>query len=202
MAGPGRRRELLLLPLAVLLLAVATVPLVLHLERREARGHVEREDAALAAARAVARAERAFHARHGRYAWLEDVRDAGLLAGLTTVDGPQGLQAESGDYRLDVLLPSAQPVAGEIAIAPRAAGPADPTLMAKHFVVIARPRRPGVDGFRIWYLDEEDRVFVSEGVVDPEGLRQNPLPLFRVTTTKKPADPGLIWRNPLAVEKD
>jgi hypothetical protein len=201
MVGSGRRREHILWPLAVLALVAAAVPLLLHGVRREAEARVRREDEALAAVRAVAAAERVFHAQQGRYGWLEELRDAGLLAALPSAAGPHGLHVTSDGYRLDVLLPSARLPAGEVPIAPRNAGPPEPTLAARHFAVVARPVRPGQDGFRIWYLDEEDRVFLSEGVSDTEGLRGNPLPPFRVTRPKEPKEPGLVWRAADALDR-
>jgi hypothetical protein len=195
MAGSGRRREHLLWPLVVVAAAVAAVPVVLGRERAAATERVAREDAALATARAVAAAERRFHTTNARYGWLEDLHAAGLLTGLATAPGPHGLQVASDGYRLDVLLPSASALRGEVPLAPRDAGPAEPALAARHFAVVARPERPGEDGFRIWYLGEDGRVFLSEGVSDAEGLRENPLPLFRVTAPKDQTDPGpLFWR--------
>jgi hypothetical protein len=193
MARIGRRREHVLWAVAVVALSVAVVPLALDREREQSTARVTREDAALAAARAVAEAERAFHAKNGRYGWLEELRAAALLAEWPTVAGPHGMQVASDGYRLDVLLPRAAALREEIPIAPRDAGPAEPTLSSKHFAVVARPVKPGVDGFRIWYVDEEGRVFLSEGAVDTQGLRENPLPPLRVNgpDAKKP---GLVWR--------
>jgi hypothetical protein len=203
MGGTGRRRESILWPLAVLAVVGAVLFVVVRRERGAARERVANEDTALATARTLGRAEQAFHARTGRYGWLEELRDAGLLPpDVPTRMAAHGLQALNAGYMLDVLLPSGRAVVGEVPLGTHATGPAEPALASRHFAVVARPERPGKDGFRIWYLDEEGRVFLSEGVSDVEGLRENPLPLARVTRPKKQEEPGLVWRRLDELDRD
>lgn len=203
MGSTGRRRESILWPLAVLALVGGVLAFGISRERGAARERVANEDAALAAARAVGRAQKAFHARTGRYGWLEELREAGLLPPETRIRaGAHGLQALSAGYTLDVLLPSGRAVVGEVPLGTHAIGPAEPALASRHFAVVARPERPGQDGFRIWYLDEEGQVFLSEGVSDVEGLRDNPLPAVRVTRPRKQEEPGLVWRRLDDLDRD
>ena len=203
MGSGGRRRESILWPLAVLALLGGGLILVVERERSAARERVANEDAALATVRALARAEEAFHVRTGRYGWLEELRDAGLLPGGAAIRvAAHGLQALAAGYTFDILLPSGRPVVGEVPLAAHAAGPPEPALAGKHFAVVARPERPGKDGFRTWYLDEEGRVYLSEGVSDVEGLQANPLPTARVTQPRKQDAPGLVWRRLDDLDRD
>ena len=58
----------------------------------------------------------------------------------------------------------------------------------------SRPERPGKDGYRIWYVDEQDVPFLCEGVSDMDGLAENALPPFRVTRPPAQSEPGVLWR--------
>jgi hypothetical protein len=176
MAPTQRRRERLLLPLAIVAAcAGATVGVVLS-ESRRAEGLVEREDAALAGLLRVADAERAHAKRTGRHGWIEDLRAAGLLDGDSI--GEEGGRAfvRLEGYRVDVLLPAGFDVAGRTRIVLRGKEPVDEALAALQFAVVARPDEPGVTGLRAWYVDARGIVKRSDGVLEFEDAREAPLP--------------------------
>lgn len=194
MAALLRRRESLLGSVACLLLVGAVVAFGLARERSAARERIQREAGALEEAHRLGAAQQAFRKRTGRFGWLEELRDAGLLEGRRLRAGPQGLQVLVDGYAIDALLPTGPALAGQVPMGAKAAGLPEPTLVDRHVALVARPERPGIDGYRIWYVDEEGRTFLCEGVSDVAGLAENGLPPLRVTRSHSQEEPGVVWR--------
>lgn len=176
----------------VCLLLAGGVLAVLGLEARDARQKVAREDEALAAVRALLQLSEAQRKQSGRYVWLEDLGGAGALP-FATVVGAQGLEARTPGYRLQILLPTGRDPGGAVLLAPAGAS-VDVLLAARHMAVVARPLVPGVDGYRSFYADETGRIFVQEGAVDAEGLRESALPRARLERPSGAESPGPVWR--------
>lgn len=176
------------------LVAVLVVGVLLALGRLRGAGlHMEaQEDAALAAARELLAVQRRHREQAGRFASLEELAAAGRLATpLASRDGRPALAA--GGYTLHVLLPTTLNAAGEVQLAlPPAAG--DPLLCAQHVAIVARPREPGVDGYRAWYVDEEGRVFLQEGVSDLDALHEMPYPRVRLPALNTKSGTGAAWQ--------
>jgi hypothetical protein len=190
--GSARRVERAGFWTAVFVAIVAGVFAVLLAQRAVARGKVDREDAALEAVRLVLREAEAYRREAGRFGWLEELGAAKPLR-LPVVPGPQGLEARTEGYRIQVLLPTGRSASGQVLLAPSGAT-FDPLLAARHVAVVARPLVPGEDGYRAFYLDETGRVFVQEGAVDGEGLRENALPRARIEKPTGAESPGAVWR--------
>jgi hypothetical protein len=198
-----RRREGILWPLLLLAAVGVVVAAVLRDERGAARARVANEDGALALARELVAAEQAYRTRTGRFGWLEDLREAGLLpAGLATRAQPHGLQALGSGYQIDVLLPTGRAVNGVVPLGASGSSTPDAELATRHVAVVARPLRPGVDGFRTWYVDESAHAFVSEGVSDLDSLADNPLPARQVTRAHRQEELGFVWRHADDLERD
>lgn len=188
-----RRRDHVLLPLTVMALCAAAVLLTYARERSRMEAVVERERGALAVLRRVAEAETRYRAEHGRFGSLAALRGAGLLPEALVPDGEAAwLPADS--YRVDLLLPTGPGVADLLPLGLPGPTQPHPDLAALHFAAVARPLDPGVSGFRSLYLDETGRIFVSEGVSDEEGLRENALPAFRIEKAGDGKGVGLVWK--------
>lgn len=188
-----RSRESVLLPILVALGIVAWFVVRAASEGDEARVRVGREDAALAVLQQIATAQGAYHQARGRYGWLEDLRAAGLLDGVTWFEGGADLAAVVPDYRIDVVLPATTSAAQLTALAPRAAARASERLARRHFAVVARPWGDASGGWRTWYLDERGRIYVNEGVSDPVTRVQPPLPSALVPENGGTDPAGLRW---------
>ncbi len=193
MAPSSRRRERLLLPLLVALAVGLAVALHLRGVGRRVEGLVLRERRALETARQVLAAESAHLARRGQYAGVAELVATGLLS-LPVGSGAGATWVSVDGYRVDALLPTGPGVGGVLPLGLPGVDRPDPDLARRHVVVVARPERPGTDGLRAWYLDEEGRLFVAEGVSDEEGLLSNALPPVRVLRPTEGREPGLIWR--------
>ena len=193
MSPPARRREGIILPLLVLGGVIAFSVLWGTRARDQASAMVAREDRALAVAKALVAAEARYHESAGRYGWIEDLADLGLLPA-PTAPGPHGLQLVADGYRLDLLLPSAPPNAFGVEIRPHDGGPPDHDGAAQHLAVVARPDTPGRDGYRVWYLDETGQVFVSETVCEEQDQRALALPTLRLERSTTGLAPGPQWR--------
>lgn len=192
--GMERRREALLLPLAVIALAVGSALWIGRGEDARLGALVTRERAAFQLLRTLAAAEAGYKAREGRFGSVADLGRAGLLPpGATRRDGEAVWLAADG-YRIDVLLPTGPGVGGLVPLGLPGPSRPDPDLAVRHFSAVARPLEPGVSGYRIIYLDEQGRSFVSEGLSDEEGLRENPLPAFRVEKHGDAKGLGIVWR--------
>lgn len=168
----------LLIIVACLLLGAG----LLLTERDRAVGLIAREDQARDALLCVREAQAAYHEQTGRYGWVEDLETAGLLDGLEVVsDAVEGRSVRAEGYRIDVLLPHARLGPGVVGIGPRGGThPSDPDLARRHFAIVARPLKPGVTGYRMWYVDEHDELYLNEGVLDDEGVALNQLPTTQV----------------------
>ncbi len=175
----GRKREHLWVSLVAVAVASAWFLTTLQRVGTEAEDRVRHERAALERVRQVAAAEIAYHAAHGRYAWL------GALDLATT---------EVPGYRIDVLLPYAMSTKEFVQIAPEQRGRASDRLVQKHFAVVARPWGEGLTGHRSFYVDESNEVLVSEGVATPGGGVAGPLPEVHVTQSDVYDTGRLRWQ--------
>lgn len=192
MASSTRRRERAGFWWTVVLLLVSGVIAAFVLEARVSQGMVAREDAALSALRSLLVAAEEHRKRAGRFGWLEEMA-AGTPLAVATEAGAQGLEGRSDGYRIELLLPTGRGPTGDVLLGAHGST-LDPLLAARHLALVARPRLPGKDGYRSYYLDETGRVFVQEGVADAEGLAANALPRARVERPGGAEAPGPIWR--------
>lgn len=176
---------------ALVLALGAVVALVLARLGGEVQHMHAQEEAALAAARALLGVEREHRQQAGRYAGLEELAQAGRLpAALGRREGSAALEVPG--YTLHVLLPTGTNAAGEVLLAPPPAL-GDPLLGARHVAIVARPRVPGRDGYRAWYVDEDGRVFLQEGVSDVEALDESPFPHVRLPALNTKSGSGAAW---------
>lgn len=180
----GLVRERLLLPILVILAALAAIFVVVGRERDVARERVVYEDRAFESLRALAEAQRRFHEQAGRYGWAGELEAAGLLRGLTLEDRDGYRAVVSPRYRLDVLLPFTVAPGNLIRIATRDQGHANRQLEREHFVVIARPWGDALTGFRTYYIDSRGNTLISEGVSDVASRARRPLPDFMIVLPK------------------
>jgi len=181
-APPRGRRQHLGFFLLVIAACVGIALAIVLPELGRMRDVVAREDAARARLEQIRETELRYRERTGRFGWIGELEKAGLLAGMVVRETDGVHWVASPGYRVDVLLPHARLGPGVVAIAPEdAEEPPDPDLLQRHFAVVARPLRPGVDGFRAWYVDEGGEVYLNEGVVDDEGAARNELPTTQVT---------------------
>ncbi len=173
-----------------------------YVVRDRARRVIDREEAALAVLWQVRGALGRLHGQEGRYAFVEELEGAGLLAGLEVVQEEGRRHVASEGYRIDVLLPHARLGQGLIAISPRGAEhPPDPDLSTRHFAVVARPLEPLVSGTRMYYVDEKDDLFLNEGIVDDAGARFNPLPLVQIRESQRLDSANAVaWQRAWEVE--
>lgn len=181
-----------------LLLVAAAVALLIGTVRREeavARERVAFEDKALAVVRAVAEAQRRLHADTGTYGWVAALADAGLLKGLSTESRDGYLAVVSPRYRIDLLLPYGIAPGDMALIATRGKGHENVELERDHFAVIARPWGEALTGFRTFYLDEKNAIYVSEGVSDVASRSRRPLPdvMLALTPGLPQEAVGLRW---------
>ncbi|MFM8980922.1 MAG: hypothetical protein ACKOSS_10750 [Planctomycetia bacterium] len=167
------------------------VALVLGRLRGEVRHMHVQEEAALAAARDLLRVELEHRRQAGRFAGLEELAQAGRLPA-PPARHAGGPVLEVPGYTLHVLLPTGTNAAGEVLLAPPPAL-GDPLLGARHVAIVARPRVPGQDGYRAWYVDEEGRVFLQEGVSDVEALDESPFPRVRLPALNTKSGSGAAW---------
>ena len=174
-----RTRDLILLPLIVAVAAVIWFVVAAGAETRRAEERVRHEDAALDAVRRIAAAQARHHAAEGRYGWLEDLRGAPELEGLTLREEGTSLIAAVPGYRIDVMLPATTSAAQLVALAIRSEERLSERLARRHFAVVARPWEDDTRAWRTWYLDERGRVYVNEGVSDPLTRERPPLPTAR-----------------------
>ncbi len=153
--------------------ALAAFLLLLRDNQRDAEVRIAFEQAALERVHEVAAAQQAFHQKHGRYGWPEDLRRAGVLAdGLLDEDG----SLVSPRYRIDILLPYGLSPREFVQMAPHRAAKTNPRLEQRHFAVVARPWGAERTGHRAYYLDETGQVYISEGVSYLDGGLEPPLP--------------------------
>ncbi len=180
----GLNRERLLIPLALILGAVALVVLTVRREQAIARDRVTFEDRAFGLLSAVSKAQHRFHEANGRYGWIADLEEAGLLRGWPIEDRDGHRVVTTPRYRLDVLLPYSMAPGDLVLIATRDKGQSNPDLERAHFVVVARPWGEERTGFRTYYVDETGDVIVSEGVSDVASRSKRPLPEFMLSMRK------------------
>jgi hypothetical protein len=189
----GLPRESLWLSLTVTVVAVAALLALLNQVGRHADDRVALEDQARAQVELIADAQSAYHATHGRYGWLEDLRAEGLVRSLLLREIDGHLTAVSPGYRIDIMLPRASSVAGEVALVLHGApGPPSP-LEREHFVVVARPWGRADGGWRTFYRDETETTFVNEGVSDLVTRVDPPLPEARVPKGGRTSPNGMRW---------
>lgn len=183
----------------VVLLCALAVGVGLWVERDRARTRVARADRALAEALAVRAAQREFHGRTGAYGWLAELVEAGLLPGRTLHKDAQGPHLEAGGYRIEVLLPMRGGQGTEqVPLVGQGEGVVDRALRRRHFAVVARPGGPEPRGYRTFYVDEGEALWVSEGVSDEEGYARNPRPVVLLSRSDGHDLTGLVWsRRPL-----
>ena len=186
-------REAVGASLLVAVLATAGFIWFVLREGRTAVARVEAEDLALAAVRRVAAAQAQQHARHGHYGWLEDLRAAGLLGEIAVRELDGVLVGSTPRYRLDVLLPAATGTGEAIALVARGDARFSERLARLHFSVVARPLDEDEAGWRTYLLDERGRVYVNEGVSDPQTRRLPPLPVVVVPENGGLTPTGLRW---------
>lgn len=176
---------------ALIALLGAAVGYALHAMRDEGRHMHAQEQQALSAAEDLMARLHEHQRATGRYAGLEELAQAGRLAAAPgTRDGRASLGVPG--YTLHVLLPTGTNAAGEVLLE-QAPATSDPLLVARHVAVVARPLRPGEDGYRAWYLDETGRVFLQEGVSDLDALRETPFPRVRLPALDSKAGSGSAW---------
>ncbi len=177
----GRRRERALPFVILFLLALAVIVLPLARGVHEARRMVANEDEAVRVLTRLRSAEVVLRAERGHYGWLGDLAQAGLIPDLVVEDEPSPPHVVLDGYRIDVLLPYGH-VGGNIVglVTEADARDRDPTLSQDHVSLVARPLAPAETGWRMYYLDEDDRLFVNEGVTDPESAERNQLPKSQV----------------------
>ena len=183
-----KRRERLLLPSLLILGCVAAFVWALHTGRETARGQARREDQALAMLHTIAEAQHSHHKQSGRYNWLDS-----LSLSVPIQTDEKGSYFEHADYRFDALLPAKRQVSAAVQLATQSAKSEHRELRAQHFVLIARPVQPGISGYRTFYLDETNFVWVNEGVSDEETLHRNPLPIAHLLTSDGKDFSGRVW---------
>jgi len=197
-----RRSERPWLFLVVFGLAMAAIVVPLVQERLRARRMVANEDTAVEMLRRLRSAEIVFHAREGRYGFYADLTRSDLLQGIDLRQEPAPPHVRTPGYRVDVLLPTGVVEGETVAIATRIEGRTpDPVLASEHFSLVARPTEPTTTGWRIYYLDEDDRLFINEGVVDAESAEKNLLPHSQVKTSQpQQSSRACLWQLLEAVE--
>ncbi len=189
----ARPREHLAWSWIVIGLSIAIVLWIAFRESDRARAMVAREDVALAKLHAVLEAQRAYREANGRYGWLEDLTQAGLLAAdeTATVDGVTVLT--SPGYRIDVLLPKRKTAEGNVRVGPPNVDRVNPRLVERHFVAVARPTDVGTTAFRIYYIDESGKELISESVSDETVRKYNPLPTVHLGVSQMIDPGGTMW---------
>lgn len=197
-----RRRERPWLFVLVLVLSLAAILVPLATEHQRARRMVANEDASVLVMRRLRSAEIVFHAREGRYAFFEELARADLLQGIDLRQEPAPPHVWTPGYRVDLMLPTGVVGGEHVGIAPQSEGRTpDPLLATKHFSLVSRPTRPMETGWRIYYLDEDDRLFVNEGVVDAESAEKNVLPQSQVKSSQpQQSSRASLWQLLEAVE--
>jgi hypothetical protein len=185
-------------PLEVAILAsLVAAFLVLWTPWREAKRILSREEEALAVARAVAAAERTFHARRAKdangdglaeYGTLDDLAAAGLLPRPVARE-PAPAHLSVGTYRIEVLLPEGlTPQEGRRTLS-RAGGPVDSVLASETFAVVALPGADREGGLRALYTDETGRTWYADEVTDPDRGTATLPPAF---TLKEETEQGVL----------
>jgi len=185
-----RKREFLWVGLLALGLALGWFGWRIRSEIQDAKARVHLENVALERIALVTAAERAYHEKHGRYAWAGDLRAADLL--------PAGSLDEAGrvaspGYRLDILLPFARGARDLVQIAPRGRGRASERLAKRHFAIVARPSGEALTGYRSFYLDETGVVLQSHGVGTTHEGHLDLLPALHMGTEEVLATLGRRW---------
>ena len=189
-----RRRERLLLPLAIVAACAAATVFAVVRQADRAEGLVAREDAALRALEDVAAAEEAYRKRGPAYGWLHQLAAAGLLPGVDGVEERGEPRVLSTDgYGIEVLLPVGRTATGGMRIALPGGAPVDAALAASQFVVLARPTDPGESGLRTWYVDARGVVRYADGVIDSSGRPRSPLPQSLVDRDGTGEGTGDLW---------
>lgn len=183
-----QRRERALVPLLLVAACAAVFSYALHAGRDVARAHVAREDVAVQTLRAVAQVQARQLEATGRYAWLDEL------------DLPHAIEEDDvgphfflSGYRFDALLPAQRQTTPAVRVLGKAQGTPHRELRTKHFVLVARPADPGRTGYRSFYVDETDLVWINEGVSDEETLRRNPLPVAHLATSDGKDLSGRVW---------
>ena len=179
------------LPLLVIVLAAGATYWWMERELNIASCIVAEEDETLEALAKVLEAQGRYLKRHRTYAWAGQLADDGLLDGMTR--GEEDEIRVSDAYRIDVLLPHRAASKGAIAIAPRGAKTPSKELARKYMSLVARPLRPGVDGYRVYYVDQRGEFFAHEGVIDETTLMANRLPPFAIQHDTSNSIAGLRW---------
>lgn len=183
-----KRRELLLVPLAIVAASVGAFAWALHDGRQIARGHVAREDQAVEMLRTLEAAQRAHHSDAGRFAWFDKL---GLSETLRTDD--VGMYIEHAGYRFDALLPAQRQTTTAMQLVSQGGATVHRELRTKHFVLVARPLQPAKTGYRTFYLDDGGMLWINEGVSDEETARRNPLPIAHLGTSDGKDLSGRVW---------
>lgn len=199
-----RRSERVLPFVAVFVVALAAIGLFLAREHRRARRIVSNEDEAVAVLQRLRAAQVVYRAQAGRYGWLGELEAAGLLEGLELHESPAPPHVRLTGYRIDVLLPYGR-VGGENLglVGERDPRAADPRLSEAHFALVARPLEPGRSGWRMFYLDEDDRLFLNEGVVDTDSAMRNELPAAQVKRSQpQQSSRPYLWQRADEIDRD
>ena len=187
-------------PLFVLLILAAAAVIIVPLwrQRSQAVEMVHNEDAAMVMVDRVHEAEVRFHAREGRYGWVEDLERAGLLEGFEVVRDGDTFYVASPGYRVDVLLPTARLGSTNVELVVQGGDkPVDFDLASRHVSVVARPVRPMETGWRSYYVDEDDVLYTNEGVADTDGARLNALPKTQVKMSQLlHSSRPMLWQKP------
>lgn len=188
-----RTRELIVLPLLVVVVGIVWFVLQTQGETLIVGDRVIREDQARSMVERLAQAQTAFHAAEGRYGWLEELRGAGSLDGVTWQTQGLDLVATTPGYRIDVMLPATTSAGEAVALGLRSEERLSERLARKHFAIVARPWGDPSDAWRTWYLDERGRLFVNEGVSDTQTRSQPALPTVLVGPNGGTDPAGLRW---------
>lgn len=198
-----KRRDGARLFLVMIVVAAAVILVPLWQQDRHAGEMVRNEDQAVRMIRRVHDAEARFHAREGRYGWIEDLERAGLLEGVRVLREGDVFYAVSPGYRVDVLLPTARLGGSNVELTPQGGRKAvDFELSAEHFSVVARPLVPVETGWRSYYMDEADVLYTNEGVADNESARQNDLPRTQIKASELlHSSRPMLWQGPADLKK-
>ena len=194
----SRARESLWIFALTAALALAGFAWLLLGVRDEGRTRVHYEDLAVARLRLLAEAQTAFHAKHARFGWVDELEREGLLTDFGIErGGPPTATSEtyltSPRYRLDVLLPHAVTRDDRVAIALKSAGKRDPELEKLHYAAVARPWGDAMTGYRTFCIDESGQIYISEGVSDEISRTTRPLPELHLTRERPIVTGGLRW---------
>lgn len=194
MAVDGRRRERTL-PFVIVLLAVfAYATWLLRGHAAEGRAEAAREDAARDAVVLLREAQIARRDAVGSFAtWAELAREARLPTGVELVDTADDPHAVVDGYRLDILLPWRLEAGRLVRVARPLRHDPDPELATRHVLLVARPLRPGTDGYRTYATDESGIVWIAEGVSDDITAARNVLPDAHLSTSALADTSGRVW---------